>query len=172
MSTRPTPSDERATARPVYIPTVIAAGCSDALLARCWDVLAPLGVMVRDCDAASLPTLAASRQPLVIVVPDALYRADADELEALARDVQAALIRVDERLDTRDFEMTLGLTVRASRQRREPRKTTGRYSILPGDPVPDLPAISSRPPVSGVHNIHADFAELADLEDELLSLAR
>jgi len=35
MSTSLSPSDERATARRVNIPTVLAAGCSDALLARC-----------------------------------------------------------------------------------------------------------------------------------------
>src|SRR5436189_88359 len=55
--------NERATEKPVHIPTVLAVGCSDALLARCWTALAHMGVMVRDCEPALLPTLLASPMP-------------------------------------------------------------------------------------------------------------
>jgi hypothetical protein len=167
MTIRPSPSNERATAKPVNIPTVIAAGCSDALLARCWDALAALGVMVRDCDLASLPTLAAARQPLAIVVPSALYAAESEELDALARDVRATLIEADERTGARDLEATLSLAVRAAMRRREGRSISGRYSILPGDPIPEM--TPSAPPASLVRP-HA--CELEELEEELLTALR
>ncbi|MFT3765771.1 MAG: hypothetical protein QM820_09670 [Minicystis sp.] len=166
MSMRPSIDDERATAKPVNIPTVIAAGCSDVLLARCWNALAGLAVMVRDCDLGALPTLAAARQPLAIVVPSAIYAADPEELDALARDVRATLIEADERSGARDLESTLSLVVRAALRRREDRPISGRYSILPGDPIPGL---ASCPPVSGVQ---PSPVGLEDLEEELLSAVR
>jgi hypothetical protein len=172
-------TNDRSTARPVNIPTVIAAGCSDALLARCWDAIAPLGVMVRDCEPAALPTLAAARQPLVIVVPSALYASDPDELDALARDVRATLIEVDEVMGGRDLEATLSLAVRAAMRRREERAPSsrpsparsGRYSILPGDPieVSAWSSASSAPPASA---LRPGSILLDDLEQELLTALR
>lgn len=169
-------TNDRSTARPVNIPTVIAAGCSNALLARCWDAIAPLGVMVRDCDPDALPTLAASRQPLVIVVPSALYASDPDELDALARDVRATLIEVDEVMGGRDLEATLSLAVRAAMRRREEGgapssrpspSRSGRYSILPGDPIDASQwSASSAPPASA---LRPGSILLDDLEQELLT---
>jgi len=171
MTLRPSPSNERATAKPVNIPTVIAAGCSDALLARCWDALAGLGVMVRDCDLAALPTLAAARQPLAIVVPRAIYAADAEELDALARDVRATLIEVDDPSGAADLEATLSLAVRASMRRREGRSSSGRYSILPGDPIPSAAPAPSAPPASLVRPMTCEL-ELLELEEEMLTAIR
>lgn len=197
----PSTTNDRATAKPVNIPTVIAAGCSDALLARCWDVIAPLGVMVRDCEPAALATLAASRQPLVIVVPSALYARDPEDYDALARDVRALLVHVDE-ASARDLDVTLSLAVRTSMRRREGRmesarpcpatlgpqvspssvrapSRSGRYSILPGDPIEGgewamapVSSRSARVPEPVTTGPRAAPLGLEELEEELLSAIR
>jgi hypothetical protein len=169
MTQRPSESDERATARPVHLPTVLAVGCSNALLARCWDAIAPLGVMVRDCDVRGLPTLVATRQPLAIVMPRALYVTDPEEFEALARDVRASLIQVDERADDRELEATLSLAVRATMRRRDGRPGSGRYSILPGDPLDGPRSARSEPPTSGTRPA---VLTLDRMEEELLAALR
>ena len=150
--TEPSDRNDRATSKPVHIPTVLAVGCSDALLARCWDCLAGLGVMVRDCEPAGAATLAATRHPLVIVVARAVYALDADELDALARDVRAAILPVDEEMGERELFAALLSTVRAAMRRREGRKSSGRYSILPGELValPVAVTPSEPPPTSAV----------------------
>ncbi len=75
MTVHPANQHERATSKPVHIPTVLAIGCSDAMLARCWDAIAGIGVMVRDCEPALAATLVATRKPLVIVMPDVVGHA-------------------------------------------------------------------------------------------------
>ncbi|APR87859.1 hypothetical protein A7982_13208 [Minicystis rosea] len=161
MSTWTSLSDERATEKQVDIPTVIAAGCSDVLLARCWNALAGLAVMVRDCDLAALPTLAAARKPLAIVVARTNDASATAELTALARDVGATLIEVDHPLGAHDLESTLSLLVRAALLRREGRTASGRYSILPGDPIPSCPPFPAPAPFG-----------IEDLEEEMLAMVR
>lgn len=169
--TEPSDRNERATAKPVHIPTVLAVGCSDALLARCWEALAGLGVMVRDCEPALAATLAAARQPLAIVVSTEAYALDPDELEALARDVRATLLRVDESADGPELAAALAGAVRAASRRRGERSISGRYSLLPGELVaaPGSFALSEPPPVS---HVRATSLLLDDLEDELLATLR
>jgi len=169
MSQPPLQSDERATARPVHLPTVLVVGCSSALLARCWDAVAPLGVMIRDCEARELATLVATRQPLAIVVQSALYALDPGELEALARDVRATLVKVDEQAGDRELEATLSLAVRATMRRRDGRTSSGRYSLLPSDPGEGVGAErSDPPPTSGTRPVFT----LDQLEDELRAALR
>jgi hypothetical protein len=150
--TAPSDRNERATTKPVHIPTVLAIGCSDILLARCWDCLAGTGVLVRDCEPALAATLAATRHPLAIVVARATYDLDRDELDALARDVRAALLPVDERVSDRELHDALVGAVRSSMHRRERRTSTGRYSILPGEMfvAPTQATPSEPPPTSAV----------------------
>jgi hypothetical protein len=148
----------RATAKPVFIPTVLAVGCSEALLARTWAAIADLGVMVRDCAPAGAATLAAMRRPLAIVAPRGL---DTEELAALARDVRATFVEVDERADEGELARALADAVRGSASRRERRtSTSGRYSILPGA-LSVSPARSEPPPVSAVRPAGTSLAELA-----------
>ena len=52
---------------------MLAVGCSEMLLARCLDAIAPLGVMVRDCEARDVATLEAFLAADVIVVGAPLY---------------------------------------------------------------------------------------------------
>jgi hypothetical protein len=144
--------NERATTKPVHIPTVLAVGCSDALLARCWDCLAGMGVMVRDCEPARAATLAAARQPLVIVVARRVHALDPDDFAALARDVRATLLPVDEDAAGRELGAALIGAIRSSARRRSGRTSSGRYSILPGELValPSPVAPSEPPPTSAV----------------------
>lgn len=142
---------ERATAKPIHIPTVLAVGCSDALLARCWDALSGLGVMVRDCEPAIAATLAAARQPLAIVVSNDIYAADPEELQALARDVRATLLLVDEGASESELASSLVGAVRAATHRRGGRSSSGRYSLLPGELGTAAPGgftLSEPPPTS------------------------
>jgi hypothetical protein len=127
-------------------------GCSEALLARCWDALSGLGVMVRDCEPALAATLAAARQPLAILVSTEVYAADPEELQALARDVRATLLPVDEAANESDLALALVSTVRAASRRRGGRSSSGRYSLLPSEPVSSPPThlglTHSEPPTS------------------------
>lgn len=150
--TEPSDRNERATSKPVHIPTVLAVGCSDVLLSRCWEHLAGAGVMVRDCEPARAATLAAARHPLVIVVERRTYDLDAEELRALARDVRAALLPVDEDAGDPALGEALRGALRSATRGRARRSSSGRYSLLPGELVA-LPAPVSRsepPPVSAV----------------------
>jgi hypothetical protein len=150
MHRSPSDQNERDTSKAVFIPTVLAVGCSDALLSRCWGALSGMGVMVRDCALSRAGTLAASRQPLAIVVPSAVYALDPEELDALARDVGAILIRVEEDADGPELADALTGAVRVGARRRERRSPSGRYSILPGElrAVPGGGYRSEPPPVS------------------------
>jgi len=171
IMSQPSDRNERATSKPIHIPTVLAVGCSDALLARCWDALSSLGVMVRDCEPALAATLAAARQPLAIVVSTEVYDADPEELEALARDVRATLLRIDEGASGRELSETLVGAVRAASRRRSVRPSSGRYSILPGELVAAAGKLSlSEPPPTS--EVRATSLLLDDLESELHAALR
>jgi hypothetical protein len=176
MSHRPFDVNERATEKPVHIPTVVAVGCSDALLARCWAALAPMGVMVRDCDPSLLPTLVASRLPLAIVMPDHVYARDPIEHDALARDVRAMLVKVHPDATVGEIAAVVGLAIRSTVRRRESLMPAPRASVLPGEcfatafgPSFSQRSSASEPPVSGVRGGNP---ELEALEEELLAALR
>ena len=168
--------NERATEKPVHIPTVLAVGCSDALLARCWAALAQMGVMVRDCDLALLPTLVASRLPLAIVMPEHVYARDPVEIDALARDVRAMLVKVHPDATVGEIEAVVGVAIRSTTRRRESQTRMPRASMLPGECFATSfgvsfapPSGASEPPVSGVRGGNP---ELEALEEELLAALR
>jgi hypothetical protein len=173
--TVPSDQNERTTAKPVHIPTVLAVGCSDALLSRCWDCLSGMSLMVRDCEPPRAATLAAARRPLVIVVASQVYALDADELEALARDVQATLVPLAEDADETELRATLTAAVREARRRPERRTSSGRYSILPGELYAAPLARTEPPPTSAPRPLRRALpdpgADLADL-DAVLPAAR
>ena len=177
MTHRPIDVHDRATEKPVHIPTVLAVGCSDALLARCWTALAPLGVMVRDCELALLATLVASRMPLAIVMPDHVYDRDPAELDALARDVSAMLVRVHADATVGEIEAVVGVAIRSTMRRRTLRPSTPRASMLPGECFATAfgpsyappPRSESEPPISG---LRGGNLELEALEEELLATLR
>jgi hypothetical protein len=150
----------------VHIPTVLAVGCSDALLARCWDCLAGLGVMVRDCDPSRAATLAAARRPLLILVERDVYATDAVELDALARDVHADILPIDDDLDDSALALALVTAVRRSPRRPGNRSSSGRYSILPGEVValPSPVTRSEPPPTSAVRPTTALVLDTGEID--------
>jgi hypothetical protein len=180
MSRGPANQHERATEKPVHIPTVLAVGCSDAMLARCWDALVGLGVMVRDCEPALAATLVASRKPLAIVMPSHVHALDPEEFDALARDVRATIVKIDDDATTEEISAVVGVALRAALRRREARRPasgafhsnppSGRYSILPGELSASsfAPASTSAPPTSDV----GPSLVLDALEEELLAVLR
>jgi hypothetical protein len=176
MRHRSIDENERATEKPVHIPTVLAVGCSDALLARCWTALAHMGVMVRDCEPALLPTLVTSRMPLAIVIPEHVHARDPVELDALARDVRAMLVKVHADATVGELEAVVGVAIRSTLRRRESQSRVPRSSMLPGEcfatsfgPSFSLVPDASEPPVSGVRGGNP---ELEALEEELLAALR
>lgn len=176
MTYRPIDVNERATEKPVHIPTVLAVGCSDALLARCWTALAHMGVMVRDCEPALLATLVASRLPLAIVMPEHVHARDPVELDALARDGRTMLVRVNSDATVGEIEAVVGMAIRSTIRRREARPSAPRGSMLPGEcfatafgPSFTPSRGASEPPVSGVRGGNP---ELEALEEELLAALR
>jgi hypothetical protein len=62
-------------------------------------------------DVAGAATQVASARPFAIVISDEIYGFDSDEFDALARDVQAALITVQ----------TEGVTARSLQEKLDPR---------------------------------------------------
>jgi hypothetical protein len=172
MSHPPFNENERATSKPVRIPTVLAIGCSDVLLSRCWDALAGMGVMVRDCDPDRAATLVASRQPLVMVVPSEVFASDPDEFNALARDVRASLLKVDEDVSPRELDAMLSVAISATLRRREGRSSSERCSILPGERVEAPFGARSEPPPTSAVRPALVLDELDEFGDELLTALR
>lgn len=85
--------DEETTAQVSGVPVVLVVGCPPHVVDLCRDV-SPLGALVKECDFASAPTLAAALRPHVLVVTEDLYAFDPEEFDALARDVRATVARI------------------------------------------------------------------------------
>ena len=113
------PSGDHTTLTAVAAPTVIAIGCPPELNARCTRALAATGVRLEDCEVSNAVTMVAERQPLVIVLVEDLYAFDPDEFDALARDVRASLLRVEEDIVEAKLEMLLSAAIDATIERRK-----------------------------------------------------
>jgi hypothetical protein len=115
------PHGDHTTLTAVTAPTVLTLGCSSDLRARCAAALVSIGAILKHTDLAGAVTYVAERQPLVIVMPDDLYAFDPEEFDALARDVRASLLRVDEDIAEAMLELLLGAAIDAAifRRRKE-----------------------------------------------------
>ncbi len=113
------PSGDHTTLTAVAAPTVIAIGCPPELNARCTRALAATGVRLDDCEVSNAVTMVAERQPLVIVLVEDLYAFDPDEFDALARDVRASLLRVEEDIIEAKLELLLSAAIDATIERRK-----------------------------------------------------
>jgi hypothetical protein len=124
-------SDELEKTSPVLtLPSVLAVHCSTDLLRRCVDAAAKAGMTARECDLRSMGRQATQRRPVAMVVPSYLHEFDPTEFEALARDVGAALLVVDEEIGQAELD---DLIVGAGLRRpRSPRVAQGRYSVVGG----------------------------------------
>lgn len=110
--------ENQTTLTAVTAPTVITIGCSPALQALSERCLGSMKVLIKHSELAQAPTIAAQRRPLAIVIPEDLYEFDPREFDALARDVGASILRVEEDIDPATFETLLGAAVDAAMSRR------------------------------------------------------
>ncbi len=92
-------------------PAVLAIGCSPDLVARCVQALEGIGVALRTCDFLNAATVAAERRPLALVMLEDLYAFDPLEFDALARDVRASLVRVEDGITVPKLEMLLAAAI-------------------------------------------------------------
>jgi hypothetical protein len=115
-------------------PTVLAISCAPDLVARCAQAVEALGVGLKECGFIGAATAVAEQRPLVMVLVDDVYAFDPEEFDALARDVLASLVRVEENIPAAKLEMLLEVALDAAAQRR----------TLPVDP----PAAAAAPPSS------------------------
>jgi hypothetical protein len=123
------------TLRALTAPHVLAISCTPELVARCAEALQALGVAVRECGFIGAATAVAEQRPLVMVLVDDVYSFDPDEFDALARDVGASLVRVEEHIPVAKLEMLLEVALDVAAQRRQ----------RPPDPFPAVaPPSSSR----------------------------
>jgi hypothetical protein len=99
-------------------PAVLAIGCSPELVARCARALEGIGVALRTCDFLNAATAVAERRPLAMVLPDDLYAFDPEEFDALARDVRASLVRVEDDIPVAKLELLLAAAIDTAATRR------------------------------------------------------
>ncbi len=114
-----TPGD--ATMAAMRAPLVLAIACPPDLVSRCREALEGLGVGLREGSIVEAPTVVADRRPLAIVMLEDLYAFDPEELDALARDVQASLVRVEEDVSAAILELFLTGAIEAAAARRGER---------------------------------------------------
>lgn len=115
----------------VTTPTVLTIGCSAGVRERAATATGRLGVLFKHCELTQAPTLVGERRPLALVIPHDLYEFDPDEFDALARDVRAALLRVDDDVSAEELEALLGAAVEAALSR---RRKQGAVIVPPDDP--------------------------------------
>lgn len=89
-------ADRKATANARTLPTVMAVGAGPELTGRCRTAATAAKAFFEWTDVAGANTAAARCRPLVLVISEDVYAFDAQEFEALARDIRARLLRVDE----------------------------------------------------------------------------
>lgn len=118
----------------VTAPTVLTIGCAPELQVLCARVLSSQKVLLKHCELAQAPTLAAAKRPLCIVIPEDLYEFDPQEFDALARDVGASLLRVEDGIPEEMLEMLLGAAVDAAMGR---RRKQGARMVDVDDPLVD-----------------------------------
>ena len=113
--------DNQTTLTAVTAPMVLTIGCPSELQERVADALGSIRTILKHCDLSQAPTIAAERWPLVMVIPEDLYEFDPQEFDALARDVGASLLCVEENIDLVTLEMLLDAGRDAALARRRKR---------------------------------------------------
>lgn len=113
------PRGEQTTLTAVTPPTVLTIGCPPEIQERCARALGSFASILRHCELAQAPNVVAMRRPLAIVIPQVVYDFDPQEIDALARDVGASLLRVEDDMPEELLEMLLGAAIDAAIARRE-----------------------------------------------------
>ncbi len=112
----------------VALPSVLAIHCSEDLLRRCFSAAAQAGMTARECDLRTMGRQAMQRRPVAMIVPSYLHEFDPTEFEALARDVGAVLLVVDEAAGQPELDDLLAGV--GLRRPRPPRAAQGRYFLV------------------------------------------
>lgn len=133
------PNGDHTTLTAVAAPTVITIGCALDLNRRCARALASTGVTLKDCEVSSAATMVAARQPLVIVLVEDVYAFDPDEFDALARDVRASLLRVEDDIAEAKLELLLGAAIDAAIERRKREGAAFAKRPTPATPPDEAP---------------------------------
>lgn len=115
-------------------PTVLTIGCSPEIVRRCTQALEGIGLALHTCDFLNMATAVAERRPLAMVLVEDLYAFDPEEFDALARDVQSSLVRVEEDISVAKLRLLLTTAIDQAASRRD--------ELLPawdeeGVPVPE-----------------------------------
>ncbi|MGK4004067.1 hypothetical protein WMF31_15645 [Sorangium sp. So ce1036] len=103
------------------------------LFSLCLAVAPGCGVLLHRCDASTAATIAAERRPLAIIMSNGVHAKDPTEFDALARDVRAKLLRLDEEVSERELEAMLSGALRDTRDARDPGRRdegSGRYTVI------------------------------------------
>ena len=100
---------EATTLRQFKIPVVLVIGGSEALIAAVSEAALSAQVLVAECTVENATDTAAQMRPLVMILPEEVYLADSNNFDALARDVRAEILRVDDELRGAELESELSL---------------------------------------------------------------
>jgi hypothetical protein len=111
-------SPDHLTAPAIPAPSVLAVSCPPGLVSRCAGALLSIGIGLRECGFVNAATVVAERRPLVILIVKDIYSFDPDAFDALARDVQASLVRVDEDIPAATLELLLATAIDDAAARR------------------------------------------------------
>jgi hypothetical protein len=131
----------------MHVPSILVVldAAWPVLFARCLSAAVRSGVLVHRCEVAAAATFAAERRPVAIVLSNAVYALDPDEFDALARDVRATLLKVDEEVSERELEAMFAAALRERDRRQD---DGGRYAIIRQMPAEEALPRPSQPPPS------------------------
>ena len=109
---------EATTLRQFKIPVVLVIGGSEALIAAVSEAALSAQVLVAECTVENATDTAAQMRPLVMILPEEVYLADSNNFDALARDVRAEILRVDDELRGAELESELSLLMARAEAKR------------------------------------------------------
>lgn len=124
-------------------PTVLAIACPPEVVERLRRALEGIGVGLKECGFVAAPTEAARRRPLALVMLEDVYAFDPEELDLLARDVNASLVRIEESTNEGMLELLLNAAIESAAARRN--------ELLPLEPIEDAP-VSVEPAPDSAHS--------------------
>jgi len=130
----------------MHVPSILVVldAAWPELFARCLGAAVRSGMLVHRCEVAAAATWAAERRPVLIVLSEAVFALDPEEFEALARDVRASLLKVDEDITERELEAMFSA---ALRDRDRDRRDDGRsYALIRQIPAEEPLPRASQPP--------------------------
>lgn len=124
--------EDEATKLSVVIPrSILMVSVSPELAQRCRAAARRARVLFcHECTLPSLISLAVERRPLAIVFPEPIYAFDADEFDALARDIQASIVTLPPDLTEQSLDEALEEALSRAELLRHPEPASGRYTVI------------------------------------------